>query len=183
MKSPANRNLTLNTSSVADIAFLMLSFFLMTTVIANDKGLALTLPEWRDVPLPVEVHQRNIFKIQLNSQNQLMVQGDVRSNTGSLRSEVTDFILNNGRDPRLSDNSEVAIVSLRADRGTSHEAFMRVLDEVQGAYYEVYARRAGLTVQQYLNLDPRNAADKATIDRAKKGTPMNISLAEPTRVP
>lgn len=173
------RSTELNTSSVADIAFLLLSFFLMTTVINNEKGLSLTLPEWRDIPVDHPVHERNIFKIQVNSADDMLVEGERISSLSGFRVSVKQFILNNGADPQLSDNPEVAVVSIKTDRGTSHGAFMNVLDEVQAAYFEIYADRVGLSTDAYRGLDPTKAENRALIGRAKAGLPMNISIAEP----
>ena len=64
MRTAKDRKAELNTSSVAGIAFLLLSFFLMTAVINTDKGLTITLPEWRDQPIEHPVPERNLFKIQ-----------------------------------------------------------------------------------------------------------------------
>ena len=180
MLPSAKRRMTeLNTSSVADIAFLLLSFFLMTTVISNEKGLALTLPEWRDAEPEHYVHERNIFKIQINSQNELLVEGERINTFSGLRRDVKKFVLNNNADANLSENPEMAIVSIRTDRGTSHSAFMKVLDEVQAAYFEIYSLRAGMSPAAYRALDPANARDRAVIANAKNGVPMNISIANP----
>ena len=183
VSSAKRRSAELNTSSVADIAFLLLSFFLMTTVISDEKGLALTLPEWRDVPIEHPVNQRNIFKIQINSLDELLVRNERVDNMDGVRSAVKSFILNNNESPDLSENPEAAIVSVKADRGTSHAAFMRVLDEVQAAYFEIYSARVGMSVAEYRALDPDDPNDRAIIATAKKGIPMNISIAEPAGSP
>lgn len=180
--SAKRRPAELNTSSVADIAFLLLSFFLMTTVISNEKGLSLTLPEWLDVPVDRPVHERNLFKIQINSTDELLVEGERVNSLSGFRKSVKQFILNNGFDPDWSEHPEVAIVSIKTDRGTSHGTFMNVLDEVQAAYYEIYADRAGISPDDYRALDPGKAGDRAVIAKARKGFPMNISIAEPVNL-
>lgn len=180
--SAKRRAAELNTSSVADIAFLLLSFFLMTTVISNEKGLSLTLPEWHDVPIEQPVHERNIFKIQINSQEELLVEGERLGNLTGFRDIVKGFVLNNSVDPQLSENPGLAIVSIKTDRGTSHGAFMHVLDEVQAAYVETYASRIGITPDGYRALDPGKPAERALIQKAKAGVPMNISIAEPVGI-
>ena len=181
--SPKHRMAELNTSSVADIAFLLLSFFLMTTVISDDKGLALTLPEWRDKPIESPVNERNIFKIQINAMDELLVRGERISSLTGFRERIKQFVLNDNIDPGLSENPEVAIVSIKADRGTSHATFMHVLDEVQAAYFDIYAARAGVSPEAYRSLNPDKPEDRAVIARAKKGFPMNISIAEPKGLP
>jgi biopolymer transport protein ExbD len=176
------RQAELNTSSVADIAFLLLSFFLMTTVISEDKGLALNLPEWRDKPIEKPVAERNLFKIQLNSSDEAMIEGERVIDLIGLRAKIKNFILNNGRDPLSSDSPQHAIISLKSDRGTSHGFFISTLDEIQAAYYEIYAENAGMTTEAYRRLDYSDKRNKHVIERAKNGIPMNISLAEPSSV-
>lgn len=178
---PKHQRAEIGTSSVADIAFLLLSFFLMTTIIDTDKGLALQLPEWRDTPIESPVHQRNLFNVHLNSWDEIMIEGE-RSSIAGLRKRIQEFVLNNGVDPELSEAPEDAIVSLQTDRGTSHGIFIQVLDEIQGAYYELYAERSGLTTDEYRKLDPNSPEDRKIIEKAKMGLPMNISLAQPTVV-
>lgn len=171
----------LNTSSVADIAFLLLTFFLLTTVIAEEKGLMLSLPVWYEVRPVSEIAERNLYKVQINYADQLMVQGQPRHDLSGLKNELKAFILNFGVDPTSSQNPEKAIVSLKTDRGTSHEAYIRVLDIIQSAYYEIYAERAQLSVKGYLQLNPDVEMQKRIIQKAREGIPMNISIAEPSQ--
>lgn len=177
-----HRGAEINTSSVADVAFLLLSFFLMTTVIASEKGLPLTLPEWRSTQVQVPIHQRNLFKIQINSNDQLMIQGEPVAALEGVKEQLKMFILNNGKDPMLSVNPGKAIVSLKADRGTSHGVFVEVLDEIHAAYYEIYGERIGVSPAAFRKLSYSIPAERALIDKAKSGIPMNVSIAEPTKI-
>lgn len=171
-----------STSSMADIAFLLLTFFLMTTVIKNEKGLTLMLPQWSDVQIRSEIHQRNVFAIQINSANEFLIEGEPRSSLEGLTAEIKKFILNNDVDPSLSVNPEEAVVSLKTDRGTSQQAFIEMLDVIQAAYYEIYAGRAGITSKAFRELDLNDKEQKQIYDAAREGIPMNISMAEPTKV-
>jgi biopolymer transport protein ExbD len=168
----------LPTSSSADIAFLLLSFFLMTTVIENDKGLSLVLPEWRDEPIPTQIRERNVYNILINSQDQVMVEGEIVASLDGLRPMIRTFLLNQGSDEGMSESPEVAVVSLKTDRRTSHKMFVAALDEIQGAYYEIYAAKVGLTTEAYRRLDIGVPEQRQIVERAKKGFPMNISIAE-----
>jgi biopolymer transport protein ExbD len=180
-------------ASMADIAFLLLTFFLMTTTIANDKGLSLILPPPPEAQPPddVKIKEHNMFKIALNSNDALAVEGEYMSDVSGLKEDIKRFILNNGRDPESSDNPIKAVVSFKTDRGTSHKRFVEILDIIQGAYYDIYADRAGVTNARWRELsnkldDPENVK-LYDAGRGKKpdGTleiPMNISIAEPTRV-
>lgn len=167
-----------NASSMADIAFLLLTFFMVTTVMREEKGLALLLPPVTSDTPAEPIHKRNLFAIRLNSLDGLMVRGEIAEGTDGLRESIKEFILNYGRDVNLSDHPQKAIVSLKADRGTSHRAFISVLDEVQAAYYEIYAERAGITSADYRRLDLNNPVQKAIYDKGRAEVPMNISIAE-----
>lgn len=172
-------------ASMADIAFLLLTFFLVTTTIANDKGLSIQLPPPPEaVPPDVKVQERNIFKIQVNSSDALLVEGEPMSDTKPLKELIKKFILNNGADPNLSDSPEKAVVSFKTDRGTSHKRFIEVLDLAQGAYYDIWAERAGVTNKKFREAasDPSDPSNKEIYDRGRQGVPMAISIAEPSKV-
>lgn len=171
-----------STGSMADIAFLLLTFFLMTTVINNGKGLTLLLPQWSDEPITSVKHQRNVFAIQINSVNEFLIEGEPRNSLAGVTAEIKKFILNNGVDPSLSVNPEEAVVSLKTDRGTSQQAFIAMLDAIQAAYYEIYAERAGITTKAFRELDLNDKTQKQIYDAARKNIPMNISMAEPTSI-
>lgn len=171
----------ISASSMADIAFLLLTFFMVTTIISNEKGLALLLPPIQTEPNSKFISERNLFKIQINSNDQLLIEGTPRTNLDGVRDEIKSFVLNEGRDPRSSVSPAKAIVSLKADRGTSHRAFVSVLDEIQGTYYEIYAERVGLSSERYRMLDLNKKSEKKIYDKAREGIPMNISIAEPSK--
>ncbi|MGI9544042.1 MAG: ExbD/TolR family protein [Cyclobacteriaceae bacterium] len=171
----------INAGSMADIAFLLLIFFLVATTMKQDKGLTLGLPPLPEEPPPTKDHpDRNLFKIQINSKNQLLVEGKERSGTAGIKEEVKEFILNPGRDRTLSDSPQKAIISLKTDRGSRYDLYIEVLDALKGAYYEIYGEKVGLTSEEFRQLDTRNPEDKAMYDQAREGIPMNISIAEPT---
>lgn len=173
----------INASPQADIAFLLLIFFLVTTTIASDKGLAILLPPKQDRPQEeIPMNERNIFKVLINSQNRLLVEDNPLTDVGLLRDMTKEFIVNNGRNPTLSDSPEDAVVSLKTDRGTSYEIYISVLDELQGAYYELRAEKVGLTSEEYRMLDQKDPRQKELYDRGREGLPMNISIAEPTNI-
>jgi len=169
-----------STSSMADIAFLLLTFFLMTTVINNYKGLMLQLPVWSETPPLSDVNDRNLFKIHINSENNFLIEDAARQDLIGVKDEIKKFVLNNGKESGLSENPVKAVVSIKADRGTSHKAFIAVLDEVQGAYFEIYAARVGITSKEFRGLDINKIKDRKLYDQAKEGIPMNISIAEPS---
>ncbi|MFT7589990.1 MAG: biopolymer transport protein ExbD, partial [Limisphaerales bacterium] len=84
-----------NAGSMADIAFLLLIFFLVTTQISTDKGLTLMLPEKVLGPI-AEISERNLLKIQVNSQDRIMVENEPLDNVEEIGQMVYDFVLNFG---------------------------------------------------------------------------------------
>ena len=173
----------INSSSMADIAFLLLIFFLVTTTIANDKGLTLQLPPKPDdiEQVDIKIPERNIFKILINSSDKLLVENEPLTDMHELREMIKKHVLNNGRDPDLSDSPDKAVVSLKANRGTSYDMFIAVYNEAQGAYYDIYAERAGVTNKKWREIsnDLSNPDNKVIYDKAREGIPMAISIAEP----
>lgn len=89
-------NQEVNAGSMADIAFLLLIFFLVTTQIATDKGLPMQLPPKAENQPDVKIPERNILKIQVNSLDQLLVEDEPLEDISELRSMVYDFVLNFG---------------------------------------------------------------------------------------
>ena len=199
-----------NSAPMADIAFLLLIFFLVTTTIATDKGIALLLPPKLDENQPPPEflkHQRNIFKILVNSSDIILVEDEPFSDIPQIRSMVKDFVLNfgennlenqelistmsiqqqnfvlsAGRRPDSSDSPTEGVVSFKTDRGTSYEVYLAILDEVMGAYDEIYAERVGLTSEEFRGLDKKDPAQKETYKRARQGIPRNVSIAEPSKI-
>lgn len=180
-------------ASMADIAFLLLTFFLVTTTIANDRGLSIQLPPPPEAvpPTDVKVSEHNMFKIQINSSDALLVEGEPMADVTGLKEMIKKFITNYGADPLSSDSPEKAIVSYKTDRGTSHKRFIEILDIIQGAYYDVYADRAGVTNARWreISSDLGNPENQAIYDKGRgkrpDGTveiPMQLSIAEPTKV-
>lgn len=171
---------SVNAGSMADIAFLLLIFFLVTTTIVQDKGIMITLPPRmeEEVP-PVEQHDRNLFKILINSQDELLVENELREDLSGLREEIKEFVLNRGQNPNLSDSPVKAIVSIKSNKGTSYGRYIHLLDEVKAAYYEIYGDRVGLSAKAYRELDLSAPDQKQRYEAGKDGIPMNISIANP----
>jgi len=180
----------INSSSMADIAFLLLIFFLVTTQIADDKGLTLQLPPPpEDIEqVDVKIQERNIFKVLVNAADRLLVEGEPVEDVTRIKEMVKEHVLNNGADPNKSDSPKDAVVSFKTNRGTSYEMYIAVLDQIQGAYYEMYAERVGITPQEWRDLDTKDPEDKRLYDKGRGKTPegkldfpMAISIAEPDK--
>jgi len=182
MRSFERRKTEINSSSMADIAFLLLIFFLVTTTIQTNRGLSATLPPHTDEPDIAKFHDRNLYKIHINSSDRILVEDASFENFEKLHADVKKFILNHGNDPLLSDNPKDAIISLHMNRGTHYKRFIEVMDALQGVYYEIYGERVGLTAKQFRALDLKLANEKAQYDKAREGIPMNISIADPNKI-
>lgn len=166
---------------MADIAFLLLVFFLVTTTIPNEKGLLIQLPPAETEIEPTELKERNVFTVRINSADRLLVENEPLEDVYRLREMVKEHVMNPSRDATKSESPEKAVISLKNDRGTSYDRFITVLDQLQGAYYEIYAERAGITAQEYRNLDRTDPRQLELWNQGKEGIPMAISIAQPTK--
>ncbi len=141
-----------NAGSMADIAFLLLIFFLVTTTIPKDTGLNRKLPPIDDSEFePPVIKQKNIFTVLLNGKDQLLVEDEVME-IKDLRKAAIDFLDNGGdgscsfckglKDEKSSDNPDKAIISLKNERETSYAAYIAVQNELVAAYNTLRNRRA-----------------------------------------
>ena len=171
-----------NASSMADIAFLLLIFFLVTTTIVNEKGVRFILPKkLEDVVEDVKIPERNMFKVLLNSNNKMLVSGELLP-LEELKAKTKRFVNNRGKDKNLSDSPDKAIVSFKADRGSDFKNYLLVLDELKASYHELRAEYLNISIEEYLSLDPMDAEDNAMLKQAKAEHPPTLSEAEPTDV-
>ncbi len=166
------------TSSMADIAFLLLIFFLVTTTIDIDTGINMTLPpKLEDDQEPPPVKERNILKILVNAQGQVLLE-DEPSAVNLIREEVIRHVQNNGQDPRYAEASDKAIVSIKTDRQTPYDVYVQTLDEVWMAYFTMWDQEARqLGAQNYEAYKDGLGPDEENMVRKK--IPAAISLAEP----
>lgn len=123
-------------SSLADIAFLLLIFFLVVTTIDVDTGIGLVLPPIPDDVEPPPVRERNLMNILVNAQGMVLIDEEPAS-INNVRERVKTFVDNNGADPNLSESPDDAIVSIKTDRRTPYNVYIDMLDEVMGAYAEL----------------------------------------------
>tara|TARA_B100001758_G_C18164110_1_gene480721 strand:+ start:22 stop:570 length:549 start_codon:yes stop_codon:yes gene_type:complete len=168
----------INAGSMADIAFLLLIFFLVTTTMDQDTGIARKLPPMpeEEQEKPPEIKAKNIYVVLINSNNQLLVEGEW-TEISDLKDGVKKFIDNNGIDPTSSDSPEKAIISLQNDRGTKYLTYIRVQNELAAAYNEL-RNEAALNKfgERYSNLD------KSQKKEIRKMYPQKISEAEPKNI-
>jgi biopolymer transport protein ExbD len=180
----------INSGSMADIAFLLLIFFLVTTTMDTDTGLARMLPPIvpDDQEPPPPIKERNVFAVLLNSQNQLLVEGEPMD-VSELRMAAKEFIQNPNREETLPEfnQKEVeffgvvdiskGVISLKSDRGTEYQAYLMVQNELQAAYNELRQELARQKFgKDYDDLDEDEMSAVRTI------YPQKISEAEPKNV-
>ena len=169
----------INAGSMADIAFLLLIFFLVTTTMDVDSGIARKLPPMPDEEMPEDdsqINAKNIYVVLINTNNQLLVEGELMD-ISQLREGAKRFINNNGIGPNLSENPDKAIISLQNDRGTEYKTYIQVQNELAAAYNEL-RNDAALNKfgKRYIDL---NKTDKKDI---RKMYPQKISEAEPKNI-
>ena len=142
----------INASSTADIAFMLLIFFLITTSMDTDRGLARRLPpppENEKQKDDIIVKERNVLQIRLNKDDQLMIGGEW-SDIKQLREKAKEFIANPKDDPNMPEKhaktlpffgnvmiTEKHVISVQNDVGTSYDAYFQVQNELVAAYNEL----------------------------------------------
>lgn len=142
----------INSSSTADIAFLLLIFFLITTSMDTDRGLARLLPpppESNNQKDADKIKERNVLQVYLNKDDQLMC-GSEYISIDQLRDKAKEFIANVANDetkPQKTQKdveffgptmvSDKHVISLQNDRGSSYQAYISVQNELVAAYNEL----------------------------------------------
>ena len=175
LKKRERESAEINGSSMADIAFLLLIFFLVTTTINVDTGIGLVLPPPLEEEDPPPIRQRNLMNILVNSEGRILMD-DEPYQLSDVKNHLIEFIKNPQNEPDLAENPELAIVSIKTQRATPYRIYVDMLDEVMGAYKEIRdeASRANYGV-------PFGAlkANSAQQDQIKDMFPKKISIAEP----
>ncbi len=175
-----------NAGSMADIAFLLLIFFLVTTVIETDAGMNRLLPSKETSP-PVKQNDRNVLPILIDKNGQLFVDDDVVE-LKTLRTLVTAFLDNGGatkgsegycgycrgeRSSFSSDNPDKAVITLKNDRETKYEHYIAVQNELVGAYNDLRNRESRLLYgESYIQMEgeydnPKTLAKRKTELKAR----------------
>ena len=148
----ARKSPEVNAGSMADIAFLLLIFFLVTTTIETDSGLNRKLPPIDEIEDPPIIKERNIFTVVVNKNNQLLAEEEL-IDISDLRALAVEFLDNGGgegeeacdycqgaRNSKSSDNPDKAIISLKNDRETSYKVYIAVQNELVAAYNDLRNR-------------------------------------------
>lgn len=180
-----------NAGSMADIAFLLLIFFLVATTMDVDSGLARLLPPWQPDQQQTDdqkIKERNIFTVLINSQDRLLVEGEW-GDPRQIRKQAKEFIANPANKESLPEKEAIEvpyfgtylvskqIISLQNDRSTSYDMYMKVQNELVAAYNEL---REDLAQQKF-----GKPFDKLVEDQKKAIQtiyPQRISEAEPKNI-
>lgn len=185
-KTPA-----INSSSTADIAFLLLCYFLMTTTMGSQTGLSRRLP-----PMPAEnqkledqkVNRRNIIVVKINSADRIFA-GSEPIDISQLKDRIKEFLTNPNNDPSLPERKvkdiegygsypvSEGVISLQNDRGTSYQAYISVQNELVKAINEL---RDDFSLSNYGK--KFMALDEEKQEIVKDAIPQQISEAEPKDV-
>jgi biopolymer transport protein ExbD len=184
---------------MADIAFLLLIFFLVSTTMDTDIGLFRKLP-----PMPEEeeleqeeIKERNIFVVLVNKDNQLLVENELMD-IRQLRIAAKEFLLNPGNNPKLPEKvptevpyfgivpiTKYHVISLQNDRGTSYGTYIAVQNELTAAYNEL---RDELAMQKFgVKYDELGGEEEEGVEDPRKKAietifPLRISEAEPKNI-
>ena len=187
----AKKTPDINASSQADIAFLLLVFFLITTTMDVDKGINRKLP-----PMPeenqqqddIKINRRNIVVVKINSQDRIMV-GSTPTDVSQIKDMIVEALTNPGDNPNLPEKEVKSIqglgnypvskgvVSLQNDKGTLYNTYIQVQNEIVRAINEI---RDEFATQRYGKKYAQ--LDEAHQKIVKEAIPQNISEAEPKDV-
>jgi len=197
----------INAGSMADIAFLLLIFFLVATTMDVDTGISRLLP-----PIPeeqqdteVDVKERNVMVVLINRDDQLMVDGELMD-LATLKEKTLEFFSNPTRSETLPEMKDVEItfppgvsasfpdgnatlavsqgvVSLQNDRSTTYGKYLQVQDVLVSAVNELRDQMAmDYFGRKFDDLNPLNFSDVEIIEGIRKVYKMNISEAEPKNI-
>lgn len=122
----------LNAGSMADIAFLLLIFFLVVTTIAEDKGIPVILPEYYEGD-PGPERPRNVLKILVNAEDEVLVESQP-TEKDNIKDIIIDFVNNPNQAADKPEDSRHAIISLQNDVNTSYEAYVKIYSQIHEAY-------------------------------------------------
>jgi len=180
----------INASSMADISFLLLIFFLVSTTMDTDSGITRRLPPPVENPdMDVKVKERNILNVMVNKYDKLMVNGKP-CDISELKNKTKDFITPNPNDEKAPEvemkdieligsfMTNKGVVSLKNDRGTSYQMYIAVQNELAKAFNELREEVA----RRYFQTSYANLTDKDKIDAVNKAVPVRISEAEPEEI-
>ena len=190
----AKKTPAINSSSTADIAFLLLCYFLMTTTMGSHFGLSRRLPPMPDPSQKVEdqkINRRNIIVVKINSADRILA-GSEAIEISQLKDKIKELLSNPTNDPNLPEREiqeiegyskgtypvSKGVISLQNDRGTSYRAYIEVQNELVKAVNEI---RDEFSMREF-GVKYSALQDEAQQKVVRDCIPQNISEAEPKDV-
>ena len=190
----------INAGSMADIAFLLLIFFLVTTTMNVDAGISSKIPQKQENPPEIDINKRNILEVNINKNNALFVDGKTIQ-LKELKQIAIDFIDNGGgldknkttcdwcegnKDPSSSDHPSKAFISIKADRNTDYGTYVTVLDNLNAAYtvlrnklsIKLYSKNYVSLLEDYKKSNNKDKIIYAKVKLIREKYPLLLSHAE-----
>lgn len=190
----------INAGSMADIAFLLLIFFLVTTTMDVDSGINRKIAEKTEDDFAINIKQKNILEVNINFKNEIFVDGEIIQLT-HLKEIAIDFIDNGGglginkkpcnycdgkRITTSSDHPTKAIISIKTDRNTNYETYILTLDNLNAAYtvlrnklaVRLYKRNYESLLADYKKSNNTDKSIQAKIKLIRDKYPLLLSDAE-----
>ena len=198
----------INAGSMADIAFLLLIFFLVTTTMNSDTGISRKLPERQPDNIdPPILKEKNVFVVMLNRNGEILVEGDTYMKVEEIKDAAIEFLDNGGgkgkdgtnctyckgkKDEASSDHPNKAIISLGSARGTNYGDYIAVQNELVAAYNALRDRSSeemyGISFKELMESAENDEQDKAEktalkdkVKKIKEMYPMILSEQEPVK--
>lgn len=189
----------INASSMADIAFLLLVFFLVTTTFDSDYGIQRSLPAKPSEEVePPEINRRNVFIVLVNRNDEMYVNGEV-GDVNLLKEDVKNFILNPTDNEKLSNKKLVkstkwgkdiyvskGVVALQTDRNTSYKRYIEIQNQLAGAFNEMKndlaQREFKVSYDELKELAKKgDEKAKAKAEAVDEAIPLSISETSPRK--
>jgi biopolymer transport protein ExbD len=190
----------INAGSMADIAFLLLIFFLVTTTMDADSGILRKIPEKQKIIEEIRIKEKNILEVNINLKNELMVEGNSIP-LEELKQIAIDFIDNGGgldknmtrcswcegsKNPSSSDHPTKAFISIKADRTANYETYITVLDNLNAAYsslrnklsVKLYKKTYDRLLEEYKKLNDKDTIIVKKIKLIRQKYPLLLSDVE-----
>jgi biopolymer transport protein ExbD len=180
----------INAGSMADIAFLLLIFFLVTTTMDVDTGIIRRLPPPVEKPEDIKIKERNVMNVLVNKNDRLLVNGrpgDIRTLKDEAKKFMTPVFPDNPSFPEtevlsiplIGDiHTSKGVISLKNDRGTSYDIYIRVQNELARAFNEL---RDELSLR-YFGVRFTSLTNEDQIKAVNEAVPIRISEAEPENI-
>jgi len=190
----------INAGSMADIAFLLLIFFLVTTTMNKDAGIIRKIAEKPIDNSVIDIKEKNILEVNINLKNELFVDGNTVK-LKDLKQIAIDFIDNGAglgtnnkqcdwcegkQITTSSDHPSKALISIIADRNTSYETYITVLDNLNSAYthlrnklsVKLYNQNYASLLEEYKNPNNNNKLIETKINLIREKYPLLLSDVE-----